>query len=253
MLSSRRLQGPVAQLADLVLVQLSNWRWAWRGLVLTGIITPVAAMIALAAFSGRGSAGQDDRLLVGTLILSLLFQNQSQVAGNFSFMKINGTLDFFATQPVRRALLAVSTVCAFFAISIPALIVTVAVGTILLHVDLSVSPLLLLVLPLCIIPAAGIGAIIGSMTSTIEESSSISLVATFLLTGCGPVLFPASHLPAFVRVIGVANPVTYAAAALRAVLIGPVNAHLAADLLVLAAFGLAAILALLRLMPWRLR
>jgi len=217
------------------------------------MITPVAAMIALAAFSGRGSAAQDDRLLVGTLILALLFQNQSQVAGNFSFMKVNGTLDFFATQPVRRSLLAISTVCAFFVISIPALIVTVTVGTILLHIDLSVSPLLLLVVPLCIVPAAGIGAIIGSLTSTIEESSSISLVVTFLLTGCGPVLFPASHLPAFVRAIGVINPATYAAAALRAVLIGPVNAKLPEDLLVLAAFGLAAVLGLLRLMPWRQR
>lgn len=251
--SARRPQAPAAQLADLVLVQLSNWRWAWPGLVITGMITPVSTMIVLAVFSGRGRPAQDAGILAGALVISLLFQNLNQVAGNFAFMKANGTLDFFAAQPVRRSLLAISTVCAFFLISVPALVVTVVVGTVILRIHLAISPLLLVVVPLCIVPAACIGAIIGSVTSTMEESTSISLVTTFVLTGCGPVLFPASHLPAVIRAAGVLNPATYAAAALRATLTGPVTAHLLADLVVLAGFGLGALLALLRLMPWRQR
>src|SRR5579859_560430 len=119
---SRRPQRAVAQLADLVLVQLTNWRWAWRGLVITGMITPVATMVTLSAFSSHETPSQGDHVLAGALVLALLFQNLNHVAGNFAFMKATGTLDFFAAQPVSRVLLAIGTVCAFFLISIPALI-----------------------------------------------------------------------------------------------------------------------------------
>src|SRR5690606_18773198 len=110
-------------------------------------------------------------IMVGTLMLGLLFQNQNQVAGNFSFMKENGMLDFFAAQPVNRALLALATVGAFFLLSLPALVATVAVGAIALGIGLSPSPLLIVVVPLCVVPAAGIGALIGSLARSPAEST----------------------------------------------------------------------------------
>jgi ABC-2 type transport system permease protein len=250
---SRAAQGPGSQFVDLVLVQLSNWRWAWPQLVITGMIAPVGTMVGLAVYSGRGGTAQNGHILVGALVLALLFQNQNLVAGNFAFMKANGTLDFFAALPVSKALLAVSTVTAFFLISAPALLVTLVVGLVVLHVSLSVSPLLLLAIPLCIVIAAGIGAIIGSVFNTIEESSSVSLVATFVLTACGSVIFPAARLPAVIRAAGVFNPATYAAAALRATLIGPVQPGLILDLAVLAAAAAAITVILLWRMPWRMR
>lgn len=251
--SNRRRWRPKGQLADLVLIQLSNWRWAWPQLVLVGMITPVVSMLALTIFTGGHDHEAQEHILVGILILALLFQNQNQVAGNFSFMKMNGTLDFFAALPVSRVLLAVATVSAFCVLSLPALLVTVGVGTLIVHVGLSLNPLLLVVVPLCVIPAAAIGAIIGSLANSIEESTSISLVMTFILTGCGPVLFPPSRLPGFVQVIGRFNPATYAESALQATLIGPVGPHLAIDAGVLAAFAAASLLLMVTKMPWRAR
>lgn len=181
-------QRPLAQLADLLLVQLSNWRWAWRPMVIVGMIAPVTSMLALATFTDDPALRT--HIMVGTLMLGLLFQNQNQVAGNFSFMKENGMLDFFAAQPVNRALLALATVGAFFLLSLPALVATVAVGAIALGIGLSPSPLLIVVVPLCVVPAAGIGALIGSLARSPAESTSIGLMVTFLMTGCGPVLIP---------------------------------------------------------------
>ncbi len=253
MRSNARPQRPAAQLLDLIVVQLSNWRWAWPGLVLTGMITPIASMLALMAYSGSHDQAVKDHIVIGPLILALLFQNQNQVAGNFIFMKLNGTLDFFAAQPVSRALLAIATVCAFCALSLPALAVTVVAGTVIAHVSLSLNPLLLIVVPLCIVPAAGIGATIGSIAGTMQESASVSLVVTFLMAGLGPVLVPAGRLSGVIRVAGRFNPASYAASALQAVLFGPATAHLAGDIAVLVAFGLASMLLVIREMPWRLR
>ncbi|MEV8630150.1 ABC transporter permease [Streptosporangium sp. NPDC051023] len=247
------VQHPAAQLADLILVQLSNWRWAWPQLVLTGLVAPLASMLALSTVSGGANRSLNEHILVGMLMFALLFQNQNQVAGNFSFMKANGTLEFFAAQPVSRVLLAIATVGAFFLLSLPALLVIVVVGALVLGVGLSLSPWLLVVVPLCVVSAAGIGALIGSLTNTMEESGAASLVVTFLMTGCGPVLIPADRLPAAINAIGVLNPATYAASALRASLTGTVGSRLPVDLAVLALFAAGVLLLLVKRMPWRMR
>lgn len=248
-----RTQSAPAQLTDLVLVQLSNWRWAWPQLVLTGLITPVISMLALTAVSGSGDPVLKAHILTGTLMLALLFQNQNQVAGNFSFMKANGTLDFFAAQPVNRVLLAIATVGAFFLLSLPALVLTVVIGALCLDIPLSPSAWLLLVVPLCVIPAAGIGALIGSLTNSIEESTSLSLVVTFLMTGCGSVVIPADRLPGWLDAIGVVNPATYAASALRAALTGSGTSRLPLNVTVLTLFTLVIVVLLIKKMPWRMR
>lgn len=243
----------LAQLADLLLVQLSNWRWAWRQLVLTGMITPVISMLALSAFARGQDRSLTEHILIGSLMLGLLFQNQNQVAGNFAFMKANGTLDFFAAQPVSKVLLSIATVGSFFLLSLPALLVTVAIGALALDVGLSPSPWLLLVVPLCVVPAAAIGALIGGLVGTMEESGALSLLTTLLMTGCGPVLIPADRLPAALNALGAVNPATYAASALRATLVGPVGPELLRDVAVLAAFALGLLVLLTKSMPWRMR
>lgn len=245
------VQRPMAQLVDLTLVQMSNWRWSWPGLVLAGTVTPLVSVVALSAFADGRSSAVAAHILVGNVVLALLFQNQNQVAANFSFMKANGMLDFFAAQPVRRSLLAVATVTAFFVISVPALILMVLLGGQIADVELSLSPLIVVVVPLCVVPAAAIGALIGSTAGSIEVSSSASLMTTIAMTGLGPVLIPPDRLPGAIQAVGRLNPATYAASALRDVLVGPVDVGIIADLAVLAGFGAVALLALVRTMPWR--
>lgn len=38
------------QLFDLILLQLSNWRWTWRGMVVVGTLTPLLSIAAQGAF-----------------------------------------------------------------------------------------------------------------------------------------------------------------------------------------------------------
>ncbi|MFI1653142.1 ABC transporter permease [Streptomyces avidinii] len=226
--------GMGAQFVDLWLMQLSNWRWSWRAMVVTGIFAPMMSIAALGAFAhGRGQEALT-YVLTGSILLSLMFENQNKVAQNFAFMKAMGTLDFLGTLPVRRYMVILATVLAFFVLSAPALVVTLLLGSTLLGVGLSVSWLVLLVVPLCVLPLAGIGAVIGVLARTQEESSSFTLLVTMLLLFFGPVIIPASQLPQWLLTISHVSPTTYAASALRQVLVGPVTGRLWIDLLVLA-------------------
>ena len=242
------------QFADLLWVQLSNWRWSWRQLVITGMLAPVASILALGSFVGQDPLNDARHYIAsGSLVLGLLFMNQNLVASNFAFMKENRTLAFFASLPLRRSVVVGATWVAFFLLSLPAALVTVIAGWAVLRLRLAPSPLVLLALPLAALPMAAIGALIGSTARSFEESSSLVLVATAAMTGLGPVLIPPSHLPAVLAYLGWVNPAAYAGSALREVLIGPITATLWLDLTALALFTLALFALVERALPWKER
>jgi len=39
------------QLVDLFLIELTNWRWSWRTLIITGTVTPLFSIVALGIFA----------------------------------------------------------------------------------------------------------------------------------------------------------------------------------------------------------
>jgi ABC-2 type transport system permease protein len=240
-----------AQFVDLLLVQLSNWRWSWPQMVITGMVTPLLGVLALGVFARNLGPDVLGYVLTGNVVLALLFESQNKVASNFTFLRLTGALDFFASLPVRRWVLVLASLAAFLLLALPALTVTAVVGSVLLGLPLHPSPLLLVVVPCAVTPFAGLGAWIGVLARAPEESSSVSLVASVLMTAVGPVVVAPGLLPGWLVGLGWLNPATWAASALRQVLLGPVTPWLLADLAVLA-FAAALVLWLVgRRMRWR--
>jgi ABC-2 type transport system permease protein len=252
MLNPLSPQPVLIQLFDLILIQLSNWRWAWRGMVITGIIAPTFSIIAFGLFARGADAITLGYILTGGMVLNLMFENQDKVCSNFSFMRSVGMLSYFAALPIQRYSLVLATVLAFLLLSLPSLAVTTLVGILFLHVHLSPSPFLLLVIPLASIPLAGIGALIGTTARTPEEAGSISMILTFIMTGLGPVIIPPDRLPDVILKLGWFSPATYAASALRQTLLGPVNSRFVLDVIVLSGLAFTTLWLVNRKMEWRL-
>jgi ABC-2 type transport system permease protein len=231
---ARRPLSVGGQFLDLVLIQLTNWRRTWPGMITIGMVTPLLGLLALGAFARDRGADMLGYVLVGNIILALLFQNQNNVSNNFSLMRTTGALDFFASLPIRRGLLVLATVSAFLLLSLPALTVTAVAGSLLLDLRLAPSPWLLVALPLAVLPAAAIGALVGLLTRAEGQNRPVSLALTALMIGLGPVVVPPSLLPGWLLTASWVNPAVWASSALRQCLLGPVTARLAVDLGLLA-------------------
>ena len=244
-------QNPLTQLLDLTVVQLSNWRWSWRSMIIVGTITPLLSTLALGLFSRREGIETLSYILTGNLVLAIMFNNLSRVSSNFSFMRTRGMLSYFASLPIRAVNLVLATVLAFFLLSLPSLLVTLLAGVAILKLDLTFHPLVLVVVPLATICMSGLGALIGTSVRTPEEADSISLLSTFIMLGLGPVLIPPDRLPSFMVILGYISPATYAASAFRQVLLGPVTARILVDLAILAIFCLSTLWLVERKMTWR--
>ncbi len=249
----RQLPRLYTQFWDIFLIQLSNWRWSWRGMIVTGTITPLLSIVALGMIVNSANPETLIYILTGNIVLSLMFENQNKVASNFAYMQAMGTINFFATLPISRYMLILATVASFLLLSLPSLIVTILFGTSFLGISLSVSPLIALIIPLCALPLAGIGAFIGLTMRSPEEASSMSLLVTLILVGVGPVLLPASRLPDALLYVSYISPTTYAASALRQTLIGPVTERLVLDIVVLAGLTLVILWVVGFKLSWRVK
>ncbi|GAA3865630.1 hypothetical protein GCM10022243_34690 [Saccharothrix violaceirubra] len=249
----RRLERPATrtQFVALFLLQLSNFRWSWRGMLITGMIAPLLTVASLGAFAE--DPANLSYVLCGSIVLSLMFQNQNNVAGNFAYMKAMGTLDFFATLPIHRSLVVVATVLAFFLLSVPSLIVTTVLGVVILGVGVHLSWWAILVVPLCVLPLAGIGAFVGVQARTPEAAGATSILLTFLLLFFGPVIVPPDRLPDWSLALGHVSPTTYASSAVRQVVVGPVTGRLWLDLGVLVLVTAVTLWGVGHRMPWHQR
>ncbi|MBW4504731.1 MAG: ABC transporter permease [Scytonema hyalinum WJT4-NPBG1] len=103
----------------------------------------------------------------------------------------------------------------------------------ILNICQCVSPI-----PLCVLPLAGLGALIGTNARTPQESDSFSLLLTMVMLFIGPVIIPDNRLPDILLYIGRLSPATYAASALRQTLLGPITGQVVVDLTALVGFSL---------------
>lgn len=253
MLKSRSRPSLLVQLVDLTLIQLCNWRWSWRGMLITGIAAPLFSMVGLGVFARDAGPRALAYVLTGNVVLSLMFENMNKVQGHFSYMRAAGSLSYFASLPIQRYSLILATVLSFLLLSLPSLVVTIAVGSFLLGVPLRLHPLILLAVPLTAVPLAGLGALVATAARTPQEAGSLTMLLTLVMLGLGPVVVPTDRLPRFMLVLGRLSPATYAASAWRQVLLGPLTWAIALDLAVLAGFAVVTFWLVGRKMDWRQR
>lgn len=248
-----RAQSYPVQLIDLVLIELSNWRWCWRSIVVAGTFVPLFGMVGLSIYARDLGLEALNTIFSGSLVMSLMLGNLGSIQSHVVFMRFQGTLEYFATLPIHKHTLMLAIIIAFFLLSLPALLTLLIIGSALLKISLAPHPLALLVIPLCVLPMSAVGALIGVNVGSPQQGSALSILTTFLFAGLGPVLFPAERLPEILRLIGEINPAARATSALRQTLIGPLGELIALDLAIVIGFTLCVLLLVGKKLDWRAR
>lgn len=249
--AQRACPSPLAQLLDLFLIELTNWRWSWQPMVILGAATPLLSILALGVFARDSGREALAYILTGNVVISLMLGNMRAVENHFSFMRFRGTLDYFAMLPIRRSIVILAVMLAFLLLHLPSVAVTILFGSLLLKVPVKPHPIVLLVVPMCAIPLSGIGALIGTRARTPQESGTLSLLVTMAMAALGPVAVPPDRLPEISVALGRFSPATYAASALRQALIGPLSGQIVVDLAVLAGTSTAVLWLVGRKIDWR--
>jgi ABC-2 type transport system permease protein len=240
------------QMIDLTLIQLTNWRWSWRSSITISMLAPLFLILAFGVFAESMGPDALGYVLTGNMVFALLMEGVSKVSGHIMFMRINGTLDYFASLPMHRLALILSTVVAFLLLALPSFIVTLFVGALLLNIPLHIHPLIVIVVPLISASLSGLGTLIGLLGRNPSDVGSFSSLVSLFLFGFGPVLIPAERLPDIMNTLSLLSPATYAASALRQVVLGlPDRLPLWLDMLVLMLVTVGLLWLVNRRIDWR--
>ncbi len=251
-LKDRQPQPPWLQLSTLCKMEILNWRWSWRPLVITGFVFPVM-LVTLLGFLAGDDASQEQLayILCGNVVVTLIFTNMHRMSSCFAWMKAVGTLDYYATLPIHSYVVVMAVLFSFFVLSLPAILATMAYGFLLLDLPIRMHPLLIIVIPMAALSLAGLGAYIGVASRSLEEAQSFSRLVLAFVVVLGPVLIPPSNLPDVMFYIGRLSPATYGVSALQQTLLGPVSAAVGLDLIVLSGFAVIFLVLVHRKMRWR--
>lgn len=247
----RQQQSWLVQWWDLFLMELTNWRWNWRLSLIVGSLMPLFLIVLLGVFANHQEPHNLAYILTGNLVIGLLFGTMTRIINRVEFLRFGGGLDFFATLPVQRFLFVFAMIASFLVFALPGLAITLTAGALWLALPLGLHPLLLLVIPLCTIPLASVGVFLGLISRSWGEASSWGYVISLLFSIVGPVMIPPDRLPVTLIWLGYLSPATYAASALRQVVIGPVTVQILIDLTVLAEMSAFLLWLVERKMSWR--
>jgi len=220
-------------------------------MAITGMLVPTANIVMLGLFNRDSGIDTLSYILVGNIVISLMFESMGKVSSNFAFMRWVGTFNYFATLPIQRYMLVIATLLAFALLALPALIFIIFFGAWFLAVPLHANPLVFLIIPLTMIPLSSLGAWLGTLAMTPDESNAMTLVVTFFLLCLGPVLLPPDRIPDILHWVGRLSPATYAASALRQTLIGPITPQLGWDIAMLTFFAISMTWLVSKRMEWR--
>ena len=86
-----RAQSYPVQLVDLVLIELSNWRWCWRSIVVVGIFVPLFGMVGLSIYARDLGPEALNTIFSGSLVMSLMLGNLGNIQSHVVFMRFQGT------------------------------------------------------------------------------------------------------------------------------------------------------------------
>lgn len=249
----RRPQPYYLQVWDVFCIELTNWRWSWRQIVMIGTVTPLIGMLGFSVFARDSGPVALQYVWSGNIVIGLLFGLQNNIASHFVYLRLEGALSYFATLPIRKSALLLAIITAFFLLNLPSILATIFVGAWMLDISIQPSWLLIIIIPLCAIPMAGIGAFIGSRARNYQEAGAINLAIMLLMTALGPVVIPPDRLPNFMVTLGRFSPATYAASALRGGLLSDFESQIWIDLSMLIVFSLVVIASVNWALDWRER
>lgn len=239
------------QFVDLFLMEIGNWGQSWPIILLGGTLASLFFLVSLGIFARDNGPQALAYVLAGNVITSLLFGTMGVAQSRFTLMKLTDLLEYYATQPIRRYALIMAVAASALLLAIPSLLIVIVVGSRLFDVSLNVHSLAWVVVPLSTLPFAAVGSLVGVSTNTFQESNTIHNVLILALTFFGAVTFPPELLPETLIILGRFNPATYAASAVRQLLLGPVTIQLSLDLIVMASFTVLVYWFVGQRMDWR--
>nr|WP_290668372.1 ABC transporter permease [Ardenticatena sp.] len=215
----------VSEFLILFRMQLANWRWSWRGMLIGGIVVPLSLMF-FARFTMNNSDSQAlIYIITGNVMIGLFFTTLSRTASRFAFLCETRALDYYRTLIDSVGSLVLATMGSFLLFALPGVVITLYVGQLLFRIAIHPHPSIFFVFLVSACAFASTGAFIGIHARSYESATLMANLVNFVLAFLSPVMIPLERFPYLLRPFAWILPSTHAALAFRQALSGDLTDH----------------------------
>jgi len=231
---------------------LAQYRLTWSFHVFGGLLIPISFAFVIIAVGGAGNSEKAIFLLGGNMALSLATGPAAFLATRIGWARQTKEFHYWTALPVAKLLLVLAIVSVALLFALPGLLGIYVFGSLLLGLPFQASSWVLLpLIPLAVLPLAGLGALLGLFAKSGEVANVFSNLLIIVVGVLSPVMLPLESLPVPLRITSQFIPTTYVADAFRAVLGGYQGTNIALDLILLALFSVVLLTITYFRLDWR--
>lgn len=227
----------IQQYMILLRILLAEYRTTWFFHVFGGLLIPISFAFFIVALGAVGNSEKAVYLLGGEMALSIATGPASFLITRIGWTRQSKEFHYWVALPVAKLLLVLAIISVALLFALPGLLGIYVFGSLLLGLPFQASSWVLLpLIPLAVLPLAGLGALLGLFAKNGEVANIFSNLLIIVVSILSPVMLPFESLPVPLRITSLFMPTTYVADAFRAVL-GGQGTNLTFDLILLTLFS----------------
>jgi ABC-2 type transport system permease protein len=213
--------------------QLSSYRGNWVFQIFISLIVPLALVFSAKALIGSVTPARAIFLLGGNMAMSIAFGPTTFLITKLGWARQSREFDYWIALPVPKLTVVIAIISMALIFALPGLLGSYLFGSLLLGLPLSGAWALLFLIPLGVLPLAGVGALLGTLAPNGQTAGLMCNILLIVVGFLSPMFIPPDQLPRVLQITSLFIPTTYVADSFRSVLSAQFGTSFIFDIVVL--------------------
>lgn len=248
------LKGPKrlwSELAVLFRIQFAIVRDSWAWVLIMATVFPLSTTLFMYFFVDNPTEEMVIRIIAGNIIFGVIVMGMNSMAQEISWQKHQGHFTYYASLPISKLNFVMAVLLRGLMSTLPSLLLLGAIGSVGYGVSFQYSWGLPLIIILTLTSVVGIGVCIGFWSPNHQLTNILAQALMMFVTFLSPVMVDKSQLPAALQGLSYIFPSTYAADAMRTVLIEGWTTGVLYNCIVMLLFSVIFLFVVNKLVDWR--
>lgn len=239
------------ELSILFRIQFAIVRDSWVWVVLMATMFPLTTTLFMSFFADNPSEEMMIRIIAGNLIFGVIVMGMNGMGQEISWQKHEGHFTYYASLPISKINFVLANLFRGLLNTIPSFVILGMIGQLIYGIQFHYSWGLPLVIILSLASVVGIGVYIGFWSPNHQLTNMLVQALMMVVTFLSPVMVEIDQLPAPLQWLSYIFPTTYAADAMRNVLLTGWSRGVMLDCVVLLGYSLVTIVLINKMVNWR--
>lgn len=232
--------------------QLSSYRGSWIFQIFISLVIPFALVFSAKSLIGSVNPERAIFLLGGNMAMSIAFGPTTFLITKLGWSRQSREFDYWIALPVPKLTVVIAIISMALIFALPGLLGSYLFGSLLLGLPLSGAWVIIFLIPLGVLPLAGVGALLGTIVPNGQAAGLMNNVLLIVVGFLSPMFISPEQLPGVLQITSLFVPTTYVADAFRAVLSAHFGANFAFDVIVLVLCSIICLAVAHWKMEWRI-